>query len=105
MKTRMVSLLALACLIFVFRFIAAAPAAPNQANPRATPAASALPATPAQLRRNGIRKSAKRSNPCAGRKHTWNTPPMTSVATAWKPSRPPNQAIKQLELCLKFDKD
>ncbi len=88
MKPRIVSLLALACLILAFAFIAAAPAAPNKANLPATPAASA-PATPAATPAEKHPESAKRSNPCAGRKHTWNTPPMTSVATAWKPSRPP----------------
>jgi len=47
MKTRIVSLLALACFILAFAFIAAAPAAPNKANLPATTAARALPATPA----------------------------------------------------------
>ena len=47
MKTRIVSLLALASLILAFAFIATASAAPHKANFPATAAASALPAAPA----------------------------------------------------------
>src|SRR5947208_14570335 len=49
MKTRIVSVLALASLILAFAFLATALAAPNKANLPAAPAANALPATPAAM--------------------------------------------------------
>ncbi len=105
MKPRIVSLLALACLILAFAFIAAAPAAPNKANLPATPAASA-PATPAATPAEKHPESAKRSNESLRRAkahmehaaHDFGGHRVEAIEAT-------NQAIKQLELCLKFDKD
>jgi hypothetical protein len=104
MKTRIVSLLALAGLILAFAFIAAAPAAPNKANLQATPAASA-PATPAatpaekhpEIREalESLRRAKAHMEHAA---HDFGGHRVEAIEAT-------NQAIKQLELCLKFDKD
>lgn len=106
MKTRIVSLLVLASLVFAFAFIATAPAAPNKANAPATPASSALPAipaaTPAPERHPEIREAlaslrrAKEHMEHAA--HDFGGHRVEAIEAT-------NQAIKQLELCLKFDKD
>ena len=105
MKTRMVSLLALACLIPAFTFIAAAPAAPNKANPPATPAASALPATlaatPAERHpeiREALESLRRAKAHMEHAAHDFGGHRVEAIEAT-------NQAIKQLELCLKFDKD
>ncbi len=105
MKTRIVSLLALACFTVAFTFIAAAPAAPNKATPPATPAASVLPATPAatpaerhpEIREalESLRRAKAHMEHAA---HDFGGHRVEAVEAT-------NQAIKQLELCLKFDKD
>ncbi len=106
MKTRIVSLLALACLILAFAFIATAPAAPNKANLPATPATSALPATPAatpaaephpEIREAlaSLRRAKAHMEHAA---HDFGGHRVEAIEAT-------NQAIKQLELCLKFDKD
>src|SRR5713226_4293573 len=104
MKTRIVSLLALACLILAFAFIAASPAAPNKANLPGTPAASA-PATPAatpaekhpEIREalESLRRAKAHMEHAA---HDFGGHRVEAIEAT-------NQAIKQLELCLKFDKD
>ena len=104
MKTRIVSLLALACLILAFAFIATSPAAPNKANLPATPAASA-PATPAatpaekhpEIREalESLRRAKAHMEHAA---HDFGGHRVEALEAT-------NQAIKQLELCLKFDKD
>jgi hypothetical protein len=106
MKTRIVSLLVLASLILAFAFIATAPAAPNKANAPATPAASALPATPAatpaaephpQIKEAlaSLRRAKEHMEHAA---HDFGGHRVEAIEAT-------NQAIKQLELCLKFDKD
>jgi len=105
MKTTIVSLLALASLILAFAFIATAPAAPNKANLPATPASSALPATPAaapaerhpEIREalESLRRAKAHMEHAA---HDFGGHRVEAIEAT-------NQAIKQLELCLKFDKD
>jgi hypothetical protein len=99
MKTRIVSLLVLASLVLAFAFIVTAPAAPNKAN---APAANALPATPAAEPHPEIREAlgalrrAKEHMEHAA--HDFGGHRVEAIEAT-------NQAIKQLELCLKFDKD
>ncbi len=105
MKIRIVGLLAVASLILAFAFIAEAPAAPHKANVPATPAASALPATPAasaaephpQIREAlaALRRAKEYMEHAA---HDFGGHRVEAIEAT-------NQAIKQLELCLKFDKD
>jgi hypothetical protein len=106
MKTRIASLLVLACLILAFAFIASTPAAPNKANLPATPAASALPATPAatpaaephpEIREalGALRRAKEHMEHAA---HDFGGHRVEAIEAT-------NQAIKQLEICLKFDKD
>jgi hypothetical protein len=106
MKTRIVSLLVLATLILAFAFIATAPAAPNKAKAPATPAASALPATPAatpaaephpEIREAlaSLRRAKEHMEHAA---HDFGGHRVEAIEAT-------NQAIRQLELCLKFDKD
>jgi hypothetical protein len=103
MKTRIVSLLVLASLVLAFAFIATAPAAPNNVN---APAANALPATlaatPAAEPHPEIREAlaslrrAKEHMEHAA--HDFGGHRVEAIEAT-------NQAIRQLELCLKFDKD
>ncbi len=106
MKTRIVSLLVLATLVLAFAFITTAPAAPNTANAPATPATSALPATPAatpaaephpEIREAlaSLRRAKEHMEHAA---HDFGGHRVEAIEAT-------NQAIKQLELCLKFDKD
>ncbi|HUC53156.1 MAG TPA: hypothetical protein VMR90_03875 [Candidatus Cybelea sp.] len=106
MKTRIVSLLVWACVILAFVFIATAPAAPNKANTPATPAASALPATPAptpaaephpEIREalGALRRAKEHMEHAA---HDFGGHRVEAVEAT-------NQAIKQLEICLKYDKN
>lgn len=106
MKTRIVSLLVLATLVLGFALIATAPAAPNKAKAPATPAASALPATPAatpaaerhpEIREalESLRRAKEHMEHAA---HDFGGHRVEAIEAT-------NQAIKQLELCLKFDKD
>jgi hypothetical protein len=105
MKTRIVGLLAVASLILAFAFIAVAPAAPNNGNVPATPAAKALPATPAaapaekhpEIREalGALRRAKEHMEHAA---HDFGGHRVEAIEAT-------NQAIKQLELCLKFDKD
>jgi len=105
MKTRIVSLLVLASVILAFAFIATTPAAPNKANLPATPAANALPATPAanpaephpQIKEAlaALRRAKEHMEHAA---HDFGGHRVEAIEAT-------NQAIKQLELCLKYDKD
>jgi len=103
MKTKIVSLLALATLILAFTFIATAPAAPNLAS--ALPAAASRPAvttaTPAEPHPEirealGALRRAKEHVEHAA--HDFGGHRVEAIEAT-------NQAIKQLELCLKYDKD
>jgi hypothetical protein len=103
MKTRIVGLLVLASLVLAFAFIATAPAAPNKAN---VPTANALPATPAatpaaephpEIREalGALRRAKEHMEHAA---HDFGGHRVEAIEAT-------NQAIRQLELCLKFDKD
>jgi hypothetical protein len=106
MKTRIVSLLALASLILAFAFIATAPAAPHKANVPATPAASALPATPAAPPaaephpeiRGALASSRRAKEHMEHAAHDFGGHRVEAIEAT-------NRAIQQLELCLKYDKD
>ena len=103
MKTRIVSLLALATLILAFTFIATAPAAPNLAS--ALPAAASRPAattaTPAEphpeIREalGGLRRAKEHMEHAA----------RDFGGHRVEALRATDEAIRQLDLCLKFDKD
>jgi hypothetical protein len=105
MKTRIVGLLVLATLILAFTFIATAPAAPNKANVPATPAVSALPATPAaapaerhpEIREalEALRRAKEHMEHAA---HDFGGHRVEAIEAT-------DRAIKQLELCLKYDRD
>ena len=105
MKIRIVGLFAVASLILAFAFTGVAPAAPHKANVPATPAASALPATPAasaaephpQIREAlaALRRAKEHMEHAA---HDFGGHRVEAIEAT-------NQAIKQLELCLKYDKD
>jgi hypothetical protein len=103
MKTRIVSLLVLATLVLAFAFIATTPAAPNKAN---APAANARPAAPAatpaaephpEIREAlaSLRRAKEHMEHAA---HDFGGHRVEAIEAT-------NQAIRQLELCLKFDKD
>jgi hypothetical protein len=100
MKRRIAGLLAVASLILAFALIATAPAAPKKAN---VPAANALPAaTPAAEPHPEIREAlgalrrAKEHMEHAA--HDFGGHRVEAIEAT-------NQAIRQLEICLKFDKD
>jgi hypothetical protein len=103
MKTRIVSLLALATLILAFTLIATAPAAPNHAN--APPAASSRPAaataTPTEPHpeiREALGALRRAKEHMEHAVHDFGGHRVEAIEAT-------NQAIKQLELCLKYDKD
>lgn len=105
MKMRMIGLLAVASLILAFTFIAVAPAAPNKANAPTTNAANALPATPAaapaerhpEIREalGALRRAKEHMEHAA---HDFGGHRVEAL-------RATDEAIRQLDLCLKFDKD
>lgn len=106
MKIRIVSLLAAASLILAFAFLVSTHAAPNKTNTPATPAAKAQPATPAaatpaephpQIREAlGALRSAKEHLEHAA--HDFGGHRVEALKAT-------DEAIRQLEVCLKFDKD
>lgn len=105
MKTRIVGVLLLASLILAFAFIASAPAAPHKSNVPAAPAANAQPAataTPAAEPHPEIREAlaalrrAKEHMDHAA--HDFGGHRVEAIEAT-------DKAIRQLALCLKFDKD
>jgi len=96
MKTRLVGLLVLATLILAFTFIATAPAAPNKANAPAT-----LAAAPAE-RHPEIREALEALRRAKGHMehaaHDFGGHRVEAIEAT-------DRAIKQLEICLKYDKD
>ena len=105
MKIRIVGLLAAASLILAFAFLVSTHAAPNTTNIPATPAASALPATPAaspaephpQIREalGALRRAKEHMEHAA---HDFGGHRVEALKAT-------DEAIRQLELCLKFDKE
>lgn len=106
MKIRVVSLLAAASLALAFAFLVSTLAAPNKANTPATPAANAQPATPAaatpaephpQIREAlaALRLAKEHMEHAA---HDFGGHRVEALKAT-------DEAIRQLEVCLKFDKD
>lgn len=106
MKIKIVSLLAVASLILAVSFFSVTHAAPNKTNAPATPAANALPATPAaatpaephpQIREAiaSLRRAKEHMEHAA---HDFGGHRVDAL-------RATDEAIKQLEICLKYDKD
>lgn len=106
MKVRIIGLFAIASLVLVFAFLSSTPAAPHKMNVPATPAASAPPATPAaatpaephpQIREalGALRRAKEHMEHAA---HDFGGHRVEALKAT-------DEAIKQLELCLKFDKD
>jgi len=104
MKTRIVGLLALASLILAFAFIVVAPAAPNRANalPAATARAAGTTATPAAEPHPEIREaiaSLRRAKEHMEHgAHDFGGHRVEALKAT-------DEAIRQLEICLKYDKD
>ena len=106
MRIRIVGLLAAASLLLAFALLSSTPAAPHNTNVPATPAANALPATPAaatpaephpQIREAlGALRGAKEHMEHAA--HDFGGHRVEALKAT-------DEAIRQLELCLKFDKD
>ena len=104
MKIRIVCLLALASLILAFAFMSSTPAAPNKANSPAVPAASALPAAATATAAEphpeihealaALRRAKEHMEHAA---HDFGGHRVEAL-------RATDEAIRQLEICLKFDK-
>jgi hypothetical protein len=103
MKTRVVSLLALASLLLAFTFIATAPAVPHNSNIPSIPAAQAEPATPAatpaaephpEIREAiaALRRAKEHLDHAA---HDFGGHRVEAI-------RATDEAIHQLEICLKY---
>jgi hypothetical protein len=105
MRTKVVSLLAVVALILAFAFIASAPAAPNTPAEKAIPTATSQPANttadPAERHPEirealGALRHAKEHMEHAA--HDFGGHRVDAV-------RATDEAIRQLEICLKYDKD
>jgi hypothetical protein len=102
MKTRIISLLVLATLVLAFTFIAAAPA-PNHANslsavapqPAATTATPTEPHPEIREALESLRRAKVHMEHAA---HDFGGHRVEAIEAT-------DRAIKQLELCLKYDKD
>ena len=106
MKVRILGLLAVGSLVLAFAFFSSTPAAPHKANVPATPAANALPATPAagapeephpQIREAlaALRRAKEHMEHAA---HDFGGHRVEALKAT-------DEAIRQLEMCLKYDKD
>lgn len=106
MKIRIVALLAGASLVLAFAFLVSTHASPNKTSTPATPAANAQPATPAaatpaephpQIREalGALRRAKEHMEHAA---HDFGGHRVEALKAT-------DEAIQQLELCLKFDKD
>ena len=106
MKLRIVSLLAVASLILAFAFLASTHAAPNKNSTPATPAVTAAPAAPAaatpaephpQIREAlaALRRAKEHMEHAA---HDFGGHRVEAMKAT-------DEAIRQLEVCLKFDKE
>jgi hypothetical protein len=105
MKTKVVSLLVGVALILAFALIASAPAAPNAPGGKANPAATSQPGTTAadpaeahpQIREalGALRRAKEHLEHAA---HDFGGHRVEAL-------RATDEAIRQLEACLKYDKD
>jgi len=106
MKMRIAGLLAVASLILAFALLSSTPAAPHKTNVPATPAANALPATPAAATpaephpeiREALEALRRAKGHMEHAAHDFGGHRVEAIEAT-------NQAIKQLEICLKYDKD
>lgn len=106
MRVKIIGLLAIASLILAFAFLSSTPAAPHKANLPATPAATAQPAVPAaatpaephpQIREalGALRRAKEHMEHAA---HDFGGHRVEALKAT-------DEAIRQLEICLKYDKD
>lgn len=106
MRVKIIGLLAIASLILAFAFLPSTPAAPHKANLPATPAATAQPAVPAaatpaephpQIREalGALRRAKEHMEHAA---HDFGGHRVEALKAT-------DEAIRQLEICLKYDKD
>lgn len=106
MRIRIMGVLVAASLILAFAFLVSTHAAPNKTNSSSTPAANALPATPAnatpaephpQIREalEALRRAKAHMEHAA---HDFGGHRVDAL-------RATDEAIRQLEICLKYDKD
>lgn len=105
MRLRILSAIAVTALILAIGFSVSAPAAPNAANAKAVPAAKAQPvpakATPAEPHpqiREAIASLRRAKGHMEHAAHDFGGHRVEAL-------RATDEAIRQLELCLKFDKD
>jgi hypothetical protein len=106
MKVRILGLLAVGSLLLAFAFFSSTPAAPHKANVPAAPEANALPATPSagtpaephpQIREAlaALRQAKEHMEHAA---HDFGGHRVEALKAT-------DEAIRQLEMCLKYDKD
>lgn len=105
MKTKMVSFFAVAALILAFAFIVSSPAAPNPAGGKAIPAATSQPSTATadpgephpQIREalGALRRAKEHLEHAA---HDFGGHRVDALKAT-------DEAIRQLEICLKYDMD
>jgi hypothetical protein len=99
MKVRVVRLLVLTSLILVFAFIASAPGAPHKVNAGAVPAtATAAPAEPHPEIREAIASLRRAKEHMEHAAHDFGGHRVEAI-------RATDEAIRQLEICLKHDRD
>lgn len=105
MKVRIIGLLAIASLVLAFAFLSSTPAAPHKASLPATPATTAQPApaaaTPAEPHPqikdalDALRHAKEHMEHAA---HDFGGHRVEALKAT-------DEAIRQLEICLKYDKD
>lgn len=106
MKVRIIGLFAIASLMLAFALLSSTPATPHKANVTATPAANAQPTTPAaatpaephpQIREalGALRRAKEHMEHAA---HDFGGHRVEAIKAT-------DEAIRQLEICLKYDKD
>ena len=106
MRVRIVGLLAVLSLFLAFTFLSSAPAAPHKVNVPTTPAANALPATPAAATpaephpeiREAIAALRRAKEHMEHAAHDFGGHRVEALKAT-------DEAIRQLEECLKYDKD
>lgn len=106
MKVRIVGLLAVLSLFLAFAFFSSTPAAPHKANLPSTPAANALPATPAAATpaephpeiREAIASLRRAKEHMEHAAHDFGGHRVEALKAT-------DEALRQLEECLKYDKD
>lgn len=97
MKIRIVSLLAAASLVLAFAFLVSTHAAPNKTNTPATPAA-ATPGEPHPQIREALGALRRAKEHMEHAAHDFGGHRVEALKAT-------EEAIQQLEVCLKFDKD